>query len=245
MLLGQTVNSYGLDLSPRLSFLGLLEKVAAIDGVERIRFMSPHPQEIRKDFVDFVATNPKMCRHVHMPLQSGSDTILKAMNRNYRRSKYLKIIEDLKSRVPDMAITTDIIVGFPGETEEDFKQTMEVLEIVQFDNIYSFAFSVRPGTPAALLKETLTQEEKLQRLQILQTKQEEIMNDRMSSWFGKTAEVLIDGYNSSVEGCLQGRTSQNYTVNLTRPLPGVSLGSTVPVRITGKARYTLLGEADL
>lgn len=244
MLLGQTVNSYGIDLSPRLSFVGFLEKVAAIDGVERIRFMSPHPQEIRKDFVDFVATNPKMCRHVHMPLQSGSDTILKAMNRNYRRSKYLKIIEDLKARVPDIAITTDIIVGFPGETEDDFKQTMDVIERVQFDNIYSFAFSVRPGTPAASLEETLTHDEKLQRLQILQARQEEIMNDRMSSWFGKSAEVLIDGHNTSVEGCLQGRTSQNYTVNLTQPILGVSLGSIVPVRITGKARYTLLGEAE-
>jgi tRNA-2-methylthio-N6-dimethylallyladenosine synthase len=243
MLLGQTVNSYGLDLTPRLSFVGLLEKVAAIEGVERIRFMSPHPQEIRKDFVDFVATNPKMCRHVHMPLQSGSDSILKAMNRNYRRSKYLKIIEELKTRVPDIAITTDIIVGFPGETEDDFKQTMEIVEQVQFDNIYSFAFSVRPGTPAAELTETLTHEQKLERLQILQLRQEEIMTNRMTSWFGKTVDVLIDGHNSSLQDCLQGRTSQNYTVNLTQPTPGVTLGDTLPVRITGKARFTLLGES--
>jgi tRNA-2-methylthio-N6-dimethylallyladenosine synthase len=138
LLLGQTVNSYGMDLKPRLTFVKLLEALAEIEGVDRIRFISPHPQEVRRDFIEFVATNPKMCRHIHMPLQSGSDTILKAMNRNYRRAKYLNIIEALKSRVSDIAVSTDIIVGFPGETEEDFQATLDMMDRVQFDNSYSF-----------------------------------------------------------------------------------------------------------
>ena len=244
VLLGQTVNSYGLDLTPRLSFVSLLEKVAAIEGVERIRFTSPHPQEIRQDFIDFVVSNPKVCRHVHMPLQSGSDTILKAMNRNYRRSKYLRIIDALKAKVPDMAITTDVIVGFPGESERDFQDTLEVMDLVQFDNIYSFAFSVRPGTAAAQMAETLSQEEKLARLQILQAKQEEIMNVRMDGWMGKRVEVLVDSFNQSRPDCLQGRTSQNYTLNFTQQIEGAKPGDTVWAKVEGKARFTLLGTSE-
>ena len=242
VLLGQTVNSYGLDLSPRVSFVHLLDRISQIDGVERIRFTSPHPQEIRADFIECVSTNPKVCRHIHMPLQSGSDRILKLMNRNYRRAKYLKIIEDLKTRVPDMAITTDFIVGFPGETEEDFQQSLEIMDIVQFDLSYSFAFSPRPGTPAALMPELITQEEKLQRLQILQAKQERIQSARLEQWVGKTAEVLIDNHNRMDERCFQGRISQNFVVNFTQPYEGLSLGSLVKAKITGRKRYTLVGE---
>ena len=245
VLLGQTVNSYGLDLTPRLSFVSLLEKVAAIDGVERIRFTSPHPQEIRQDFIDFVVSNPKVCRHVHMPLQSGSDAILKAMNRNYRRSKYLGIIDALRAKVPDIAITTDIIVGFPGETEKDFQDTLEIMERVQFDNIYSFAFSVRPGTAAALMTETLTQEEKLKRLQILQARQDEILNARMEAWIGKQVEVLVDAVNPSNPSLLQGRTSQNYFFNFTDEVEGAKPGDTLRAAVTGKGRLTLLGCAVL
>ncbi len=245
VLLGQTVNSYGLDLNPRLSFVKLLDRISAIDGVERIRFTSPHPQEVRQDFIDCVSSNPKVCRHIHMPLQSGSDRILKLMNRNYRRAKYLKIIEDLKSRVPDIAITTDIIVGFPGETEEDFQQTLEVMDIVQFDLSYSFAFSPRPGTPAAAMEELITQEEKLRRLQVLQAKQQEIMADRLSQWVGKTVDVLIDSRNRNDDSCFSGRLSQNYVVNFSKPHEGLSLGAIVPTVITEQRRYTLCGEPAL
>lgn len=242
VLLGQTVNSYGLDLSPRTSFVTLLEQVARIPGVERIRFTSPHPQEVRQDFIDFVSSNPKMCRHIHMPLQSGSDVILKAMKRNYRRSKYLSIIESLKSRVPDMAITTDIIVGFPGETVADFEQTLEVMDIVQFDNSYSFTFSPRPGTLAAAMAESLSQEEKLERLQILQAKQEEITSRRLASWVGREVEVLIDNQNQHREGCFQGRSSQNIMVNFDKPYEGIKLGALVRTRIVDQKRFTLVGE---
>jgi tRNA-2-methylthio-N6-dimethylallyladenosine synthase len=242
MLLGQTVNSYGRDLTPRLSFVDLLERVSKIDGIERIRFVSPHPQEVRQDFIDCVVSNPKVCRHIHMPLQSGSDTILRAMNRNYRRDKYLSIIEALKSRVPDMAITTDIIVGFPGETDDDFKQTLEVMDIVQFDNSYSFTFSPRPGTVAATMTETLTQEQKLERLAILQAKQEEIMSRRLEAWVGREVEVLVDNKNLLKEDCFQGRISQGITFNFDAPSPEIKIGSLLKARVTGRKRFTLVGE---
>lgn len=242
VLLGQTVNSYGLDLSPRVSFVHLLDRISKIDGVERIRFTSPHPQEVRADFIECVSSNPKICRHIHMPLQSGSDRILRLMNRNYRRAKYLKIIEELKSRVPDMAITTDIIVGFPGETEEDFQQTLDVLEAVQFDLSYSYAFSPRPGTSAAEMPELITTEEKLRRLQVWQARQEEIQGTRLQQWVGRTVEVLIDNYNKMDDRCMQGRISQNFVVNFPEPYPGLALGSVVKAKITGKKRFTLVGE---
>jgi tRNA-2-methylthio-N6-dimethylallyladenosine synthase len=242
MLLGQTVNSYGRDLSPRISFVELLERVSRIDGVERIRFISPHPQEVRQDFIDCVVSNPKVCRHIHMPLQSGSDAILKAMNRNYRRDRYLAIIEALKSRVPDMAITTDIIVGFPGETQADFEQTLEIMDLVQFDNSYSYAFSPRPGTVAAGMSETLTQEEKLERLKILQAKQEQIMAGRLAAWVGREVEILVDNQNLHHKECFQGRISQGFMANFERPYPGVQLGSMVKSRITAQKRFTLVAE---
>ena len=244
VLLGQTVNSYGLDLSPRISFVQLLDRISKIEGVERIRFVSPHPQEIRKDFIECVSSNPKVCRHIHMPLQSGSDRILKLMNRNYRRAKYLKIIEDLKARVPDISITTDIIVGFPGETEEDFQETLSIMDLVQFDLSYSYAFSSRPGTVAASMPELITQEEKMRRLHVLQAKQEAIQSARLEQWVGKTIEVLIDGHNRMDERCLQGRSSQNLVVNFTQPYDGLSIGSLVHAKITGRKRYTLVGEVE-
>lgn len=242
VLLGQTVNSYGLDLTPRVSFVALLERISTIEGVERIRFVSPHPQEVRADFIECVSSNPKVCRHIHMPLQSGSDRILKLMNRNYRREKYLKIIEELKSRVPDIAITTDIIVGFPGETEEDFQQTLEILEIAKFDLSYSYAFSPRPGTPAAEMPELISHEGKLRRLQVWQARQEQIQGERLQQWVGKTVDVLIDSHNKMDDRCMQGRISQNFVVNFLEPYPGLSLGSIVKAKITGKKRFTLMGE---
>ena len=242
VLLGQTVNSYGRDLNPRMSFVELLERVSHIEGVERIRFTSPHPQEVGQDFIDCVVSNPKVCRHIHMPLQSGSNSILKAMNRNYKREKYLSIIEALKSRVSDMAITTDIIVGFPGETEADFEQTLEVMDIVQFDNSYSFAFSARPGTVAAGMEETLSQEAKLERLKILQAKQEQIMARRLEAWVGREAQVLVDNRNLYRDDCFQGRISQGFMVNFERSYPEVQLGATVRTRITGQKRFTLVAE---
>lgn len=243
VLLGQTVNSYGLDMQPRRSFVELLGRISEIPGLERIRFTSPHPQEIRSDFVELICENPKICRHVHMPLQSGSDTILKAMNRNYRRKRYLAIIEELKSCVPDIAITTDIIVGFPGESDADFESTLDVMERVQFDASYSFAFSPRPGTPAALMQDNTTPAQKLERLKILQARQDEITTRRLDSWVGREAEVLLDGPSHSDPARMQGRISQNITLNLNGADEKLEPGMTVRCLVTAAARYTLKGDA--
>jgi tRNA-2-methylthio-N6-dimethylallyladenosine synthase len=242
VLLGQTVNSYGLDFSPRGSFVGLLKEVAAIEEIKRIRFTSPHPQEIRQDFIDLVCSEPKVCRHVHMPLQSGSDVILKAMNRNYRRKKYLSIIQALKERVPDMAITTDIIVGFPGETREDFEQTLDIMRQVEFDSSYSFAFSPRPGTEAAAMVDDVPHEEKLNRLYELQALQIELTNKKLQSWVGQEVELLIDGATAIDASLLRGRSSQNIVVNMGLPLQGVTVGDFVKVKIVHASKNTLRAE---
>ena len=241
VLLGQTVNSWGLDLEPRKRFVNLLEAVEQIEGIERIRFTSPHPQEVKDDFIDFATSKPKVCRHIHMPLQSGSDRILKLMNRNYRRKRYLSIIEALKERVPDIAITTDIIVGFPGETEEEFLETLDVMNQVQFDNSYSFIFSPRPGTKAAEMEDDVPYEEKLRRLQLLQARQNEIAKERLQAWLGKTVEVLLDGPSKHHKNRLQGRTSQNIMVNLNHEQEDLSPGDLVDVEIEEAAKFTLKG----
>ena len=241
VLLGQTVNSYGLDLSPRLKFVDLLDRISEVEGIERIRFTSPHPQEVRKDFYELVANNPKICRHIHMPLQSGNDRILKLMNRNYRSQKYRDIIDGLKNRVPDIAITTDIIVGFPGETEEEFQDTLAMMEYVGFDSSYSFMFSPRPGTKAATMEEQLPHDVKLDRLQRLQALQLEITANNLQRWVGKTAEVLIDGPTKEDGRRLQGRISQNVLVNLEEVYEDLEPGQLVQVEITDAARFTLKG----
>ncbi len=241
VLLGQTVNSYGLDLNPRMKFVQLLEQVAAIDGLERIRFTSPHPQEVRQDFYDLVADNPKVCRHIHMPLQSGSDRILRLMNRNYRRQRYLDIIAGLKERVPNIAITTDLIVGFPGETEAEFQDTLDVMRTLEFDSSYSYMFSPRPGTKAELMPESLDAAGKLDRLQRLQALQAEITERRLQSWVGQQVEVLIDGPSSFDGTKMQGRTSQNMIVNLESSYPSLEPGHLVNVQVNSSSKYTLKG----
>jgi tRNA-2-methylthio-N6-dimethylallyladenosine synthase len=241
VLLGQTVNSYGLDFTPRMKFVDLLKRLVEIKGVERIRFTSPHPQEVRQDFMDFVCNEPKVCRHIHMPLQSGSDSILKAMNRNYRRKRYLAIINELKERVPDIAITTDIIVGFPGETREDFEETLEVMRLVNFQNSYSFMFSKRPGTPAEALEETVSLEEKRQRLYELQALQDRLTTGHLAYWQGRTVEVLLDKHSLNNESVFQGRTSQNIVLNLEDVTDGLNLGDIIEVEVTSSGRYTLRG----
>lgn len=242
VLLGQTVNSYGLDLEPRIKFTDLLGRLSKIEKLERIRFTSPHPQEIRQDFIDLIVDNPKICRHVHMPLQSGSDRILKLMNRNYRRKKYIAIIQELRRRLPDIAISTDIIVGFPGETEQDFQETMAVLEELQFESSFSFIFSPRPGTVAATMEDLTSRQEKLDRLYRLQARQDEISQQRLGRFVGETMPVLLDGYTEQDGSLLRGRTSQNVVVNLSKQVEGLKPGMIVNIRIEQLKRYTMRGE---
>lgn len=243
MLLGQTVNSYGRDLSPRLKFSDLLNRISQIQGIERIRFISPHPQEVRSDFIDLVCTNPKICRHIHMPLQSGSNQILKAMNRNYHRDRFLDIITELRERLPDIAISTDIIVGFPGESEADFEQTLEMMELVQFDYSYSYMYSPRPGTAAADMPDSVSAEEKLRRLQVLQHRQEEMSFARLAGWIGRRGEILVDQAQRVNPELFQGRLSQNTVVTLEERCENIGLGSLVEVEISGTNRFALRGRA--
>jgi tRNA-2-methylthio-N6-dimethylallyladenosine synthase len=242
LLLGQTVNSYGRDLTPSTSFEGLLERLSGLDGLARIRFTSPHPQEVGEAFLDLVAGNPKICRHVHMPLQAGSDLVLRRMNRNYTQRRYLDIIEALKKRVPDIAVTTDLIVGFPGESEDDFAQTLAVMEAVEFDASFSFAFSARPGTPAAQMDDQIPDGVKAERLARLQAAQDRISERRLAAWVGRPAEVLLEGPSHSDAACLQGRISQNIVLNLTRSRPALKPGMLVEVEVSGVGRHTLKGD---
>lgn len=242
-LLGQTVNSYGLDLEPRLRFAELVARLSEISGLKRIRFTSPHPQDVRPDFIEILASNSKVCRHIHLPLQSGSDRILKAMNRNYRRARYLEIVDSLRQAVGDVSITTDIIVGFPGETQEDFEQTLEVMRLVQYDDSYSYMFSPRPGTLAATMPDHLSSELKLERLQKLQATQFETTQKRLKSWHGKVVEVLVEGPSSSDPSRLCGRTSHNFVLNFETEEAGLKAGMLANVVVTGSARFTLKGRS--
>lgn len=242
VLLGQTVNSYGHDLQPKLKFSQLLHSLAELPRLLRLRFTSPHPQEVREDFFDLIERNHKICHHLHLPLQSGSDRVLKAMNRNYRSERYLKIVEELRRRVPDLALTTDIIVGFPGESEDDFAQTLHMLDLVQYDDCYAFKYSARPGTAAAVLPQQLPEQEKLLRLKILLAKQEQITQARLAGWLNREVEVLLEGPSSANPKVLQGRTSQNTVLNLQEEERNLSPGDLIVAKVTSSARFSLRGQ---
>lgn len=238
VLLGQTVNSYGRDLKPRQNFVGLLESLTQISGLERIRFTSPHPQEVRGDLIEAMAGLPKVCRHIHLPLQSGSDAVLRAMNRNYSRARYLEIIAALKEKMPDLAVTTDIIVGFPGENEVDFAATLDIMEAVEFDNSYSFVYSARPGTKAAGLADLLPYSAKLERLHVLQARQTDITARRLQGWIGKRVQVLLE----EREEAWHGRIPQNFVLNLDQTPAALKPGMLVEAKVKSAARFTLKGE---
>ena len=241
VLLGQTVNSYGKDFSPRMKFSDLLNKVSEIDGVERIRFTSPHPQEVKKDFIDLVTKNPKISPHIHMPLQSGNNRILKAMNRNYNRERYLQIIQELKDNLPSIGITTDIIVGFPTETIAEFEDTLDIMDKVRFQNSYSYLFSPRPETIAAKMEDDIPQAEKSRRIQILQALQEQHSKEILEAYVGKEVEVLFDGFNKDNPNILQGRTAQNVLITMDKETPEWKLGTIAKVVVSKANRFSLHG----
>lgn len=241
LLLGQTVNSYGIDLSPRVRFEALIRKLAEIEGLERIRFTSPHPAEVRKDFIELYGSIPQLCPHIHLPLQSGSDRILKLMNRNYRRDRYLKIVEAVRSRVPNIAITSDIIVGFPTETEEDFEQTLAIMQEVRYSSSYSFKYSTRPHTTAKSdfsRKEEIANEiagERLTRLQELQSRHSEEYN---AQWLGQDVDVLVEGHNKKLS-FMRGRIPQNTLLEIVEG--PAKAGETVRARVTHCSPNALRG----
>ena len=241
-LLGQNVNTYGRDLtvpgsSRRPLFAELLRTVNGVEGLRRIRFTSPHPHDFTPDVIDAMASSDKVCEHIHFPLQSGSDRVLKAMQRSYRRERYLGWLERIRAAIPDIAVSTDIIVGFPGETEEDFEQTLEVVRRGRFDQAYTFQYSPRPGTRAAVMDDQVDKAVVQERFERLVAQQEAISLERMRGQVGSTAEVLVEG--PGRRGGSQGRTRTNRVVNLDGE---VASGTFLDVRITSAHPHHLVGE---
>jgi tRNA-2-methylthio-N6-dimethylallyladenosine synthase len=243
-LLGQNVNSYGRDLRPdRRSFAELLRAVDGVPGIDRVRYTSPHPKDMREDVIRCHAELPSLCEHIHLPLQSGSSRILKAMRRTYDRQRYLDRVALIRELVPDASITTDIIVGFPGETEQDFQQTLEVCEEVAYDAAFTFIFSPRRGTEAATITEgVVPHQEKVERMQWLVEVVQRRAHERAQRFVGRALDVLVEGPSRTDPSKMRGRSRHNKTVNfagLAHP------GEIVPVLITAATSQTLAGEETL
>jgi tRNA-2-methylthio-N6-dimethylallyladenosine synthase len=236
-LLGQNVNSYGRDLRPRrASFSQLLEVIDAVEGIERIRYTSPHPKDMREDVVLAHARLPALCEHIHLPLQSGSSRTLKAMRRTYDRERYLDRVALIREHLPDCALTTDIIVGFPGETEADFEQTLEVVDEVGYDGAFTFVFSPRRGTEAAEMSGTVPREVQRERMGRLVDLVQRRAHERAQRFVGRTLDVLVEGPSRNDPDRLRGRTRHNKVVNF----PGRSrAGDIVAVRIISATSQTL------
>jgi tRNA-2-methylthio-N6-dimethylallyladenosine synthase len=239
-LLGQNVNSWGRDLAPDLKteFGELLRACDAVEGIERIRFTSPHPKDFREPVIGAMADCRSVCEHVHLPLQSGSSPLLKRMRRTYDRGRYLTVVDKLRAAVPDIALGTDIIVGFPGETEADFQQTLEVVEEVRYDSAFTFIFSPRRGTEAADMADQVPDEVKHERLERLVDVVQRIAAERNAERVGLTEEVLVEGPSRTDPALLRGRTRRNTTVNF----PGTAApGDLVDVLIESTTSTTLRG----
>jgi tRNA-2-methylthio-N6-dimethylallyladenosine synthase len=241
-LLGQNVNSYH-DPSAKMTFAELLAAVGSIPGVRRVRFTTSHPRDFTKDIVDAIDAVPTLCDHVHLPVQSGSTAVLHAMSREYTRDWYLERIAWIKSAKRNISITSDIIVGFPGETEEDLEQTATLLEEVGYDAIFAFKYSPRPNTPAITMADSIPEEVKVKRLQILLDRQRETQRLNYERHLGEVMELMVEGHNRQRNQVI-GRSTQNKTVNFTTTQPILpATGSYVSVRITQTFPNSLLGEA--
>ncbi len=214
MLLGQNVNSYGKNLEEPISFAGLLEEVHKIQGIERIRFMTSHPKDLSDELIEVMKNSPKVCRHLHLPLQSGSTRILREMNRRYTKDQYLALVEKVRRAMPDISITTDIIVGFPGETEEDFLETLDVVKRVRFDSAFTFIYSKRTGTPAAAMEGQIPENVVKDRFDRLLKEVQSIAAEKAMEHKGKVLPVLVEGINEQDDSLVTGRLSNNSVVHL-------------------------------
>ncbi|MGH3040276.1 MAG: tRNA (N6-isopentenyl adenosine(37)-C2)-methylthiotransferase MiaB [Gaiellaceae bacterium] len=239
-LLGQNVNSWGRDLLPgtRTEFGELLRAVDAVPGIERIRFTSPHPKDFRAPVIEAMAECAAVCEHTHLPLQSGSTRVLKRMRRTYGRERYLALVERLRDAIPDLALTTDIIVGFPGETEDDFRETLEVVDEVRYDGAFTFVYSPRQGTEAAAMPDQVPEEVKRERIERLIDVVQRIAHERNEGRVGGVEEVLVEGPSRTEPTLLRGRTRRNTTAVFRGRAP---TGELVPVRIEGATSTTLRG----
>ena len=214
MLLGQNVNSYGKNLEEPISFAGLLEEVHKIQGIERIRFMTSHPKDLSDELIEVMKNSPKVCRHLHLPLQSGSTRILREMNRRYTKDQYLALVEKVRRAMPDISITTDIIVGFPGETEEDFLETLDVVKRVRFDSAFTFIYSKRTGTPAAAMEGQIPEDVVKDRFDRLLKEVQSIAAEKAMEHKGKVLPDLVEGINEQDDSLVTGRLSNNSVVHL-------------------------------
>jgi len=240
-LLGQNVNSYK-DPEGKCSFAELLAAVGEVTGIQRVRFTTSHPRDFGRDIVEAIDAVPALCDHVHLPVQSGSTRVLDAMQRLYTREQYLERITWIKGASRDIAITTDVIVGFPGETEREFEQTLGLLDEVGYDGVFSFKYSARPNTPALSLEDVIPDEEKARRLEVLMSRQKEIQVARNRKYVGQEIKVMVEGRNQARNQWI-GRTSQNKTLNFTAA-SGVTCeaGSYATVRVTGSFPNSLIGQ---
>ena len=241
MLLGQNVNSYGKMSAGELTFPQLLRRIDSIEGLERIRFTTSHPQDLSLDLIEAYASLEKLCGHLHLPVQSGSDSVLQRMRRGYSRREYMEKIRRLRERCPGVALSTDIIAGFPGETKDDFEQTLEILREVEYSEIFAFTFSPRPQTVAAkIYPDDVPGEIKKQRLEIVQNLQHDISLRKNREKIGSVEEILVEGRSKLRQGQIMGRTRTNKIVNARGP--DSLAGKMVDVRIIGASANSLLGE---
>ena len=239
MLLGQNVNSYGKNLEEPMSFAELLRQVEQIEGLKRIRFMTSHPKDLSDELIEVMAESKKICRHLHLPVQSGSSRILKQMNRRYTKEQYLELVEKIRRAMPDISLTTDIIVGFPGETEEDFEETLDVVRKVRYDSAFTFLYSPRTGTPAAAMENQVPEAVAKKRFDRLLKAVQEIASQVCAVHEGTTQEVLVESVSEHDPSLLTGRMSNNLLVHF----PGEKslTGTLVPVYLKEAKGFYYMG----
>ena len=240
-LLGQNVNSYGKNLDESINFPKFLTMVNNIDGIERIRFVTSHPKDFSNDLINAMKECEKVCEHVHLPLQSGSDRILRKMNRKYILKKYMEIVEALKKNIDGIALTSDFIVGYPDESKEDFNNTLAAIKEIRYHTIFAFMYSPRPGTKAALANDNIDKNEKRERLNELITLQSEITYNINKSYEGKITEVLIEGFSKKSRNIYMGRNRQNQIVNFVAQKQ-LEIGEMVKIKVIEGKKNTLFGE---
>ncbi|MBQ0126315.1 MAG: MiaB/RimO family radical SAM methylthiotransferase, partial [Clostridiales bacterium] len=239
-LLGQNVNSYGKEFGGECDFADLLERICAIPGDYIIRFMTSHPKDASQKLIDVMARQPHIAKQFHLPVQSGSDRVLKAMNRVYTREKYLSLVSYMREKMPDIAISTDIIVGFPTETDEEFDETLDLIKKVRYDMLFSFIYSKRDGTPAAVMDDQISDEKKSERFEKLLEAQEVIAEEKNAGEVGKVFRVLCEGESKNNPQMLTGRTEGNKIVLFDGDIS--NKGKFVNVKITKGAAFALYGE---
>ena len=240
-LLGQNIDAYGRDLSPKRKFSDLLNMIGAIEGLERVRFVTSHPRYMSDSVVDAVASNPSLCNSFHIPFQSGNDKVLREMGRGHTVAKYLSIVERIRNQIPDASITADVIVGFPGETEEEFLDTLKLMETVKFDSVNTAAYSPRPNTPAAEWTNQLDEETKSDRLQRINRLNLQHAGERRARMIGRTEKVLVEGRNVKKPNQVYGRTEHGYLVYFDGTIDEL-LGAIVDVKLLESSTYSLTGE---